>query len=130
MRVTHFISLAEAAYMAGTAEHEVSRLFRGQMLAPSLIGHEGAEQIVPLVAPLAGFCVATHGELTLLAQARVIRTLTERIGARQDVELFLGLHEQLGSTDFDWTVACADFGERDRSFRDRDRFGEMGVARC
>lgn len=104
MRVTHFISLAETAFMAGATEREISGLLVDQVLAPPLIGDGDAERLVPLVAPMASFCLATHGCLTPLAQARVIRTLVERIEAREDFEFFLGLHEQLGSTDFDWTV--------------------------
>ncbi|CAJ0785336.1 DUF433 domain-containing protein [Ralstonia chuxiongensis] len=105
MCTTRFISLAEAAFMVGATEHEISRLLADRVLALPLVDDGSAEKLVPLVAPLASFCLATHGDLTPLAQARVIRTLTERVKARQDFELFLGLHEQLGSTDFNWTVA-------------------------
>ncbi|NKA73638.1 hypothetical protein GO285_03000 [Ralstonia solanacearum] len=107
MRATHLISLAEAAFMAGATVQEVNRVFADEVLAPTLTGDWSAQGLVPLVAPLTSFCVVTCGDLTPSAQARVIRTLTERVEARQDSELFLELHEQLGSTDFDWTVAWA-----------------------
>nr|WP_311527646.1 DUF433 domain-containing protein [uncultured Ralstonia sp.] len=105
MRAAHLISLAEVAFMAGATVQEIDRVFADEVLAPALTDDGSARGLVPLVAPLTGFCLATCGDLTPSAQARVIRTLTERIEARQDFELFLGLHEQLGSTDFDWTVA-------------------------
>ncbi|KHK51918.1 hypothetical protein PI87_20455 [Ralstonia sp. A12] len=105
MCATRFISPAEAAFMARATEHEINRLFADEVLAPALTDDWRAQGLVPLVAPLTSFCLATCGDLTPSAQARVIRTLTERVEAHQDFELFLGLHEQLGSTDFDWTVA-------------------------
>lgn len=105
MCTIRIMSLAEAAFMAGATEHEINRLFTDRVLALPLVHDGSIEKLVPLVAPLASFCLATHGDLTPLEQARVIRTLTDRVKARQDFELFLGLHELLGSTDFDWTVA-------------------------
>lgn len=107
MRAAHLISLAEAAFMAGATVQEIDRVFADEVLAPALTDDGSAQGLVPLAAPLSSFCLATCGDLTPSAQARVIRTLTERVQARQDLELFLGLHEQLGSTDFDWTVAWA-----------------------
>lgn len=107
MRATHLISLAEAAFMAGATGQEINRVLADGVLAPALTEDWNAQGLVPLVAPLTSFCLATCGDLTPSAQARVIRTLTERVDARQDFELFLGLHAQLCSIDFDWTVAWA-----------------------
>jgi len=104
MCAIRLVSPAEAAFMAGVTEQEISRLFADGVLVPSLINDGSMERLAPLVAPLTSFCLATCGDLTPWAQARVVRTLIERVEARQDFELFLGLHQQLGSTDFDWTV--------------------------
>jgi len=104
---TRLISAAEAAFLAGAIEQEINRLFSDEVLAPALTDDWRAQGLVPLVAPLTSFCLATCGDLTPSAQARVIRALTERVEARHDFELFLGRHEQLSSIDFDWTVAWA-----------------------
>lgn len=107
MRAAHAISRTEAAFMAGATVQEIDRVFADEVLAPALTDDGSTQGLVPLVAPLSSFCLATCGDLTPTAQARVIRTLSERAQARQDSELFLGLHAQLGSIDFDWTVVWA-----------------------
>lgn len=85
MCATRLISAAEAAFLAGATEQGINRLFSDEVLAPALTDDWSAQGLVPLVAPLTSFCLATCGDLTPSAQARVIRTLTERVEARHDL---------------------------------------------
>lgn len=64
MRAAHLISLAEVAFMAGATVQEIDRVFADEVLAPALTADGSAQGLVPLVAPLTSFCLATCGDLT------------------------------------------------------------------
>lgn len=99
------ISTSEVAFAAGVTEQDVCRLCDENALPPALQMLDESRRFMPLAAPFTAFYFRGDRDLSEATRARIILTLTERVLARRDSELFLSLCGRSRHVEFDWSVA-------------------------